>query len=307
MRRMIGLLTLCVGLSCGKKKEELPVDVDVSGIAAQLSDYERWGADLTSVREGFVTDECDDTLFTGLRASFVATVNLQLAESAPGEWHRRRLTLPECFPGHSASMVSRDMLLGVAWWAWRTDRKDVARDVVLYADAHGGVMGPGEPSRTAIRAPLYGTFAKIAGLTRVETHVPVTVSGAETGYERHVAAWHLHLRARLNGGMEDGYHWWLRKQADTQPSNALYAFLAARYVTGDYAPVVAALQDARHWPRDRLPSSAEHCTPWLWEQEEGSTSWSPCQESGEPAPVVTWTGSEWAVVARMLLDAAGAD
>lgn len=305
--RLVALASVLTACSaCGKKQDEKPVDVDVGEVAAKLSDYVAWGAAATSARQGFLADECDDVLFTGLRGSFVATVDLQLAELAPGEWTRRRKEAGECYPAHSASRFSRDMALGVGWWADTNGKQRVARDLVDYLDRNDGRLGPGDATRTAVRPPLYGTLAKVAGLSRPESMVPVTVSGLEVGYERHVASWHLALRARLNGGLENGYHWWLRRQAEQQPGNALYQFFLARFVTGRYEPVVAALMREDHFPRGRLPTSQEHCAPWLWEHEEGGASWQPCKlESGEPDPVIrTWTGSEWAVVAKLLVDAA---
>lgn len=286
-------------IGCGKKKEELPALEDVEALRTKYAAYHDASAADVGAREGFVADQCDDLLFTGLRSLVAPETDLTKAQLAPGEWTRRRVAMPECYPDHSASRISRDMLLGVAWWAHVTGQKGAAADIVGYADANEGIMGPGLTSRTQIRAQLYGTFAKLAGLKKPEAAIPLVVTGLELGFERHLAAWHLLLRARLNGGMDEGYVWWLRKMADAEPGNALFAFLVARYDSGDYAKTLAILLDETHWPADRLPTNVNHCTPWVWEHDAAEKAWAPCEKDAQ------WSGSDWLVVARLVLDAAG--
>lgn len=300
MRLIALLVALAIVAGCGRRKEPKEDEVGVKpDLAAKFMLY----STLSNTNGAWLFGDCDATLKEGLRGTYAST-DLQEAEKEPGEWFRRPLSLGDCYEMRhpdgsrlSASRISRDMLLGVGWWAWSNGRPDVARSVVEYADANGDIMGPGVITRTDIRAQLKATFLKIAGSDRLDSHTPIVVSGTEKDFGRHLAAQHLFLRAEVTGGMPEGYSWWLRQQAEEQPSNPLYALLVARYLTGDYETVKRLLMDETHWPNDRLPTSAEHCSDWLIQRDMGS-DWEPCPDHAENPR--RWSGSDWLFVASWI-------
>ena len=86
---------------------------------------------------GFLhVDRCDSTLWSGLLGAAGVPVDLTAARDSSGAWYRRPLSYAECYDcGGSKSTVSRDQLLGVLWWAWRSQRADVLLDLLKYAMA----------------------------------------------------------------------------------------------------------------------------------------------------------------------------
>src|SRR5690606_36989106 len=63
---------------------------------------------------------------------------------------------------YKGSTISRDMLLGLAWYAWCNKRLDISEGVIKYALKNWGVMGEGDPARTNIMPNLFSTFCWIS-------------------------------------------------------------------------------------------------------------------------------------------------
>jgi hypothetical protein len=87
---------------------------------------------------GFIeSDECDSLLFTGLVGCLPSiTVNIDSAfDKTTGMWHRRPTSTP-CFPNGSKSTISRDMLLGLACYAYHNKRLDISEQVIKYSLSH---------------------------------------------------------------------------------------------------------------------------------------------------------------------------
>lgn len=298
------VVALYMALSgCGYHEDAKSPEGESPSLAEKYELYLKLNYQLLESRSGWVTKGCDSLLFTGLRGTY-APVDLTTAKLTPGRWTRRNLAWGDCWPDGSDSQISRDMLLGLGHWILANGRPDLAQEVVDYADRYDGIMGAGDPWRTNIRKPLKATFRLLAGHEDSSTLWPIVVSGAEQGYTRHVAAWHLDLRGKLHGGLGDGYHWWIKEQAREQPQNPLYSFLKARYVTGNFAPVRKDLMNERFWPDGRLPSTKEVCEPWVIQRDRSDDAWEPCPKE---KPDHSWTGSAWLAIACRVLERCQAD
>lgn len=282
---------------CGHREPEKPAAQEaLEPVAAMFDDYLAWSHALLSTQAQHVTLDCDDTLFTSLRATYEPDADPTDALIEKGRWGRRPAKYGPCEPNET----SRDMAIGEAVWMETRGRADLAADVLDYVDAHGGRLGNGDEAHTGIRTPLYATYLKIAGRHQPEEHTPIVVGG-ELGYERHIAAWHLIARADAEGGLREGYHDWIRATAEAQPQNPLFQYMLAAYVTGDWAPYVAAATDARYFPREHLPTSGEVCEPWVIQRDMGK-DWEACKgQDGQPAPFKQFSGSDWLAVAARAL------
>lgn len=259
-----------------------------------------------ALSQKYPTSDCDWLLFQSLTdAALNVTGNVEAAEGEPGRWFRT--PGHDCLPtGRSKSDISRDMLLGLSLYLWQTDGRQDMQDVVDYADAHEGVMGQGELSRTQILLTLYHTYK--AMLARVG-HIPLppkidnpnidadVQSLAEmallTGFEAHLTVLHIFLRGLVYGELSQLELEILSSQAERQPRNAFYQAVYHKFLDGDQTAAVAALMDETLFPKESLPTADNYCTPWLWQRDDGE-DWQPCPDA--PAH----TGGDWIFAAEII-------
>ncbi|MFA5999970.1 MAG: hypothetical protein WC783_03270, partial [Candidatus Paceibacterota bacterium] len=110
---------------------------------------------------GFIeSQKCDSLIFTSL-VGCLPEVNVDIKaafDSKTGTWQRRPIERP-CYPAHSKSTISRDQLLGLAWYTFYNKKLDISEQIVKYAINHAGYMGKGSLSRINIRPSLLATYA----------------------------------------------------------------------------------------------------------------------------------------------------
>lgn len=221
-------------------------------------------------RFGFVySNECDSLLFSSLVGCVPGTaVFIDSAfDTKTGQWHRRPLHLPACYPDHSKSSISRDMLIGLAWYAYVNNRLDISEQVIRYALAHWFVMGQGLLSRTFMTPGLLSTFAwisfRLGGPSRPwMRYLPQVESKSVVDYQAHLSVLHIILRNKLTG--KDKYGELLTFHADRNPENALFQFAAGRV---DKAYTI--LDNEAYFPSNRLPRQSDRKGAWLWERDYG--------------------------------------
>jgi len=304
---MLRILILAIALvGCGKKEKPIEPVSASEQLREKFEIYKRSdflkAANAANEKSTWLFKSCDATLFEGLRSIYQNGVNLMQARLNEGVWLRRSKGLGNCYEQRdrlgrrlSRSQISRDMLLGVAWWIYKNDRPDLAQEIVDYADSNGDVMGPGAPTRTGIGVVLKATFLKLAKMDRADSHYPVAVTGFESGFERHLAAWHLMLRSEIEGGLASGYHWWIEKQVKQQPQNPLFRMMKARFITGDYDPAAESLLNETYFPASRVPGTREFCDEWIIQRDMGD-NWRPCVSKNKE-----WTGAAWLSVASWVI------
>src|SRR5687768_2231383 len=122
---------------------------------------------------GFVeSDRCDSLLFTSLTGC-VPQVEVNIGAAFDGElWHRRPVDKPcfDCNTGEnlgSKSSISRDMLMGLAWYCYHNKRLDISEQIIKHAMSNWGLMGKATDiktlwSRCQIMPSLFATFCWIS-------------------------------------------------------------------------------------------------------------------------------------------------
>jgi len=254
------------------------------------------------------TDRCDALLWASLRAaSGVPGVDVGAAEASDGRWLRRPADMPECYAaGESASTVSRDMLLGVLWWAWTARDAGAVSRLWAYGLSHGWSMGSGDPGATTLNPNLIGLLARVclalgascpgAGIAAA---IPALyVDPAPRGYVRHLEVLQILLRGEIAGGITAHEAARLKKHLDEQPGNPL--FLAAQALWGgEDAGNMAQLLHA--WPSDRLPDASDWCSSWRTETEDGSSGSLPCGDTGPGGGPRAHSGGEILFLRRVLV------
>lgn len=227
---------------------------------------------LVQDRYGFIySEECDSLLFTSLLGCVPGTaVYIEAAfDKRDQQWKRRPVALPACYPDHSKSSISRDMLIGLAYYSYYNNRLDISEQVIKYALTHFGFMGEGALSRINIMPPLLSTFAwisyRLGGPNRPWLRcIPTFASKNTTDYQAHLAVLHALLRDELTGKSTKTHQNLYKYQADRNSENALFQYAAGRV---DKAYTI--LSNEAYFPSNRLPRRSDRKGPWLWERDFG--------------------------------------
>jgi hypothetical protein len=257
--------------------------------------------------DGFIeTHECDSLLFSGLLGCVPGSkVNIDAARDAEGKWLRRPVSHPPCYDcanewilkdrlvstykyykengfdkdgirtlfEKGSSSISRDMLVGLAWYAYYNKRLDISEGVIKYALSNKLIMGNGTPTRTLMSPGLLSTYAwisyKLGGPSRwLLRHIPQFESKSMVGFQAHLSVLHILLRNKLT--TKNKHKDLLLQQAKRQPNNALFQFAA-----GHVDAAKALLSNNIWFPEDRLPTAKDRDAQWLWQRDDGD-DWLPC-------------------------------
>lgn len=188
-------------LSCGKRTEKANVQPNPKVIELRKR-YDAVKASLSfDQATGWPTaKDCDATLWAGLAlAAGVETVKLNFAEYASGEIHRRPNT--ECYPKESNSTVSRDMILGYAFGAWRSRDRSRFDRLVSYGEWHNWVMGDGSLGETLLTGNLIGLLGRaievLDGPKKIYRVIPPIYSRDRTDYVMHLTVLFILLNGEI--------------------------------------------------------------------------------------------------------------
>jgi hypothetical protein len=231
---------------------------------------------------GFIeTDTCDSLGFTSLLGC-VPETNISITaafDSNTGMWHRRPLNYPECCPESSASTISKDMFVMLAWYIYFNKRLDLSEQIINYALNHWLVMGEADTfkdkiGRCLLSPGLLATFCEISyrlgGPNRwLIRNIPNLEDNKAVDFEAHLSVLHILLRNRLTNKFNNSDI--LQAQAKREPNNPLFAF-AAGYIR----KALKLLDNNKLWPEDRLPTTADRFEQWLPQRGEGK-DWAPSE------------------------------
>lgn len=288
MRYLVFLLCL---FACSKEKPETaPLGMDPA-LQAKAALYRELAPSVLKFA-GFVNDDCDALLFSSLAAVGGYPVDLTAARNDDGQWFRT--TSKDCYPDRSSSSISRDMLLGVIMYAYAARDLDMVERLYAYGDSHNWVMGTGLLNRTLFTPQLIATLAqvifKLGGEDHFTRRLPVAWSASGVNdFEAHLQVIHIVIRRAVYDTIEESAQSTVNDQAARQPANPFFQWAA-----GDTSRATELLLNEAQWPSDRLPTSAEHCSPWPIERDDTSSGWAPCDEK------LTHSGGELAFVARLI-------
>lgn len=218
--------------------------------------------------------DCDALLWAGLAAAAGAPVTLAAGEYAPGEMHRR--PRPACWTPDggdqgSKSAVSRDMLAGYLWGVWRAGDVGALQRLAAYGEAHGWVMGGGDPFRTGMGTNLKGllgrALARLGGGLHEWRFLPTTYLPGGKDYEQHLAVLGLLLEGEVKGALTDGELAVLEAVTGAAADDALFQAARGTY-DGDMARALDLLLDPAYAPPSYVRGSAAYgYVHWLFAAE----------------------------------------
>lgn len=298
MHGLFVLFCIFTFAACGKKIDEKDSVNDFGPLKEKYKTYEALAAEKFAAKDGFISDGCDSLLFTGLYYATGADVKIEKAKDPEGKWHRRDLSLPPCYPTESSSEISRDMYIGLLWGIWANRRADLLKDIIHYGDDHDWKMGEGDPSRTVMSPALVSTIYQMAKALGIKglggTLIPLPVDSNLKGFQAHLQALHIALRADMAEEISKTHLKVLEKTVENSPNNALFQAIFHRFSDGNQEKTIELLLSEDHFPNHRLPTSKEHCEFWLWQRDEDE-DWEPCK------PVVEFSGADFLFVAHYLM------
>ncbi|MFW7381908.1 MAG: hypothetical protein ACOH5I_24085 [Oligoflexus sp.] len=272
-----------------------------------------------------VDTHCDGLLFTSLLAVAGGSSPVGLAEDPwlPGRYFRH--WQQNCYANYqngasyqaSKSTISRDMLMGLAHWLWAKGDNRRIDDFIRFGETNSlaslpliWIVGEGQAGRTdltpALMQSFYEMHEKLNGtpLPPTMANYDFQVWGPCDGYHCHLSALHMLLRWRIRGELDEFAIARLRWMVHREPHNALYAAIYGLVTRSAQAwpQALRTLLNPRWFPDDRLPSSKERCSFYLFERDylrEGivSQDWRPCPERGQ-----VFSGIDFLFASTILLE-----
>lgn len=228
--------------------------------------------------------------------------------------------------GSLGTPISKDMVSGVLWCLLDlhkrgdTDRAhQLVSAMIAFGKAHPKTFNNGtlevgwlfctEEDRTAYQisdTDWYGRcfmppaiikdiyrVAKMVGVGCDQTCQEYMVLGPnipadKDGFERHLAVIGTARNGFVDGAINDNsLKQVLQKADEAQPRNGLYQAAYATFLDGDQKDAYTALSDVSLFPADKLPTSANYCTDYLFQRDDDSQSgeedpdWLPCGDGSE--------------------------
>lgn len=291
MMRILTLL-LILASACGYKKPQ-EVQDDNLDLRERRNLYFNLTAQVPD-EYGFVHSVGDGLLFTCLRYwAGDAKINPFAAIGDDGR-PVRHPTLLKTVPDkdRSATPFSKDMFVGLLYCfdtLAKTDRAkfaELTQRVAAYGKANDwDLCGPAPEykistidrlSRCKMSSVLVGTLYEMMAQNgvgcddycaskrkAVQIPNPVVI-----GFERHLEILLTALRGKLFNGVTSGQLFVLRYAAESEPNNALYEAVRAKYDNGNFDKARGLLLTAKRFSPDRPPGPADYCTEYLWQRDE---------------------------------------
>jgi hypothetical protein len=243
--------------------------------------------------------KCDGLLFNCLWSIAGACVPILSARDGNGKWHRHPSF--ECYRlGQSGSEISRDMFDGVHLWSIVNRRGDVIEDLIAFGMKHNWIMGEGDISRTyftpSMQATLYEIRYRLTGKTSWKRYIPrdwyrpipFSIPASITGYQRHLQVLHIFCNCLMRNATEREIEL-LNYHRKSQDKNALYSAIYHLVTDKDFYEPICLLMDETRFPNDKLPTSLNYDSDYLWQRDQTSKDWQPRRDQIEfVLPAIDW-------------------
>lgn len=292
VQRMVELLALALLLTaCGHgRNESRDTETPIEQAQTKRQIYASLYDTISDDAGLFDSNDCDALLFNALYGVTDDSLDIEsFRDKETGQWFRT--PAKTCYEeGRSGSTVSRDMLIGMMWWAWSHERLDVLEDLRRYGQEHDWVMGQGSLDRTYFTPNFQKTLYVLLG--RDYKGPPEVWIDPKKDHQRHVVALNIILRGERQGQINDEMLGLLELFHVKNPNNALFSYGAARFTDGNQAETINILLNPNWFAADRLPRSSDRCGRWLWERDDGHENWRSCEDgkthSGGDLIFIAW-------------------
>ncbi|MFK7873072.1 MAG: hypothetical protein AB8C84_07865 [Oligoflexales bacterium] len=239
---------------------------------------------------GWIRDtKCDGLLFNAIASLSGVNIPMIKARNKEKRWFRH--ASQNCYSsGGAKSSISRDMLLGLLLWIYSEKKNDILNELIQYGSHHKNpegiwVMGEGDIYAVGVNERLQKTFFMMQNFF---SRTPFPSEDGHSwffhyGYEGHLEVLHMLLRISMRRGFYQKESDLIQEYVSSSPNNALFGFVSHLISDGDFSSIAGLLSDD-FFPQDRLPSTRDRCSFYLWErrhhEENGllSQDWAPCPQ-----------------------------
>lgn len=184
--------------------------------------------------------DCDYTLWAGKSSSIGLPGNMDLVEYTPGYVHRRPKDQGECWPDHSASTTSNDMITGYVGARFRANDADAIQRIARFAAGHGFIMG--EPSTALSEVFLKPALAVLIARmqNRLQNEDTLGMSGwtpdyqsVSDDYAQHIQSLQIVYHGEAYGTITDQMRDRIKENVGDHPDNYTFQAISSVY-SGQY-------------------------------------------------------------------------
>lgn len=312
MRTNVVVLMMTVLLAgCGLLPREEPKDESEPWEQVQLK-MDRYHDFRSHIgyKNGFVHPIQDSTFLTGLANIAGWGADMSMVQRDDGKvfrsWDHGCYDRGECLRAE----CSRDQILVFSMERFIAGDRGSLRKIIEYAIDHGLKMCRGTDLGSIMISPsllitIRAAYEKLGGNQHFEidqTPGGIGFDDGDSGYDiefpalmlydytDHLSIIHDWFRALVYGGASDGERDTFRKKWEDQNRNAIAGALYHRYSDGEQDEVYEILLDESLFPSDRLPDERDRCAHYLWERDQNSSDWQPCDDpQTSPSPAVDFS------------------
>lgn len=222
---------------------------------------------------------------------------------------------PEVGPEHSATPVSRDMVIGFMYCALSSaEGREIMQRLVNFGQENNWDMCAGAEgydidivlrfSRCVMTPSMVATIYRVASkvgvpceaVCQVSKLLPYNMPSNVSGFTRHLAFLRVGLEATVSGKIDADTLATMRRHAEAEPRNALYQAMYSRFLDGDQLVAMSILRRTKIFPSDSLPTTANYCTEYLYQRDESPADWEPCPDQVREHPGIDYLFAlKWAM------------
>lgn len=234
---------------------------------------------------GWLDYGCDSLLFNSLYGYSGGNPNILAARSRDGTWHRT--TNMFCYPKHSKSEISKDMLVGLLLYLYSKNDSKTLLELKTFGVKEKWFMGKGPYTRTLLmpdqRRNLANMIEDLTGKKHVDQGLPSGYALPCEGYSCHLKVIDFYTHHLIHGSLPLIAVKQLTGLVKRNPKNALFLAVLSIYNIKYLDPALHVLLDSKMFPMSRLPSAKEFCSDYVFQrsyldEHRLSRDWKPCPE-----------------------------
>jgi len=309
---LVQILAVLVLISCSKldrdNEPQDPVGVDLQTVKNFRQNYIDLEEKISSP-SGFVHGG-DGMLFSCLKFVSGGRVDWKSSHKTGDEfWMIRKPNYEPDELSERWSWYSKDMLTGELFCIWKSQDLSWLQKRIQWLEDHDWDICGGREyadpyitwkSRCKISANLKDTIfemrKRLGGKGHTATWIPQIWNPLDhEDFTAHLTVLSIYLRGIMMNGINDNQLDYLKKTAESQDRNGLFVAFYKTFTDGNMEEPYRLLFEI--FPRDRLPTSQDKCSEYLWQRDQNKDGdWKPC-----PSENKNYDGVDAMILATMII------